>query len=134
MYLTGNHSFLRGRCKLIYFLIKCKWFYNINISNISATARSLKQYSNRFCHLDNAGQILRNVLSKEIESIKLAGTWKNERLITSPQHMTITVQGRQEKILNFCANNYLGLAVIIHYLPTLYFKNYKNLIFRTIRT
>lgn len=89
------------------------------MSKIVATARSLKQYSNRFCHLDNAGQILRNVLSKEIESIKQAGTWKNERLITSPQRMTITVQGRHEKILNFCANNYLGLAVIIHNL----FKN-----------
>src|SRR5215510_6467308 len=40
--------------------------------------------------------------------IKEAGTWKAERLIASPQGVEIVVNGR--KVLNFCANNYLGLS------------------------
>jgi glycine C-acetyltransferase len=43
-----------------------------------------------------------------IKSIKEAGTYKVERVISSPQGMEIIVNG--EKVLNFCANNYLGLA------------------------
>lgn len=53
---------------------------------------------------------LRGVLQKEIESIKEAGTWKNERIITSKQGPHITVDGKNTGILNFCANNYLGLS------------------------
>src|SRR6059058_2919521 len=47
-------------------------------------------------------------LSTEIEEIKNSGLYKNERIITSPQGAEITVNGR--KVLNFCANNYLGLS------------------------
>ncbi|MBI4583206.1 MAG: aminotransferase class I/II-fold pyridoxal phosphate-dependent enzyme, partial [Planctomycetes bacterium] len=46
---------------------------------------------------------------KEIEQIKADNLYKEERLITSPQGVDIIVQGRGEA-LNFCANNYLGLA------------------------
>jgi glycine C-acetyltransferase len=45
----------------------------------------------------------------ELESIRQAGTWKEERVIASPQGARITVAGGQE-VLNFCANNYLGLG------------------------
>lgn len=48
-------------------------------------------------------------ISKEIESIKEAGLYKKERVITSPQAAEITIQGG-EKVYNFCANNYLGLS------------------------
>lgn len=48
-------------------------------------------------------------LSKETEAIRAAGTFKNERVIVSPQRASIQVQGGKE-VLNFCANNYLGLA------------------------
>ena len=48
-------------------------------------------------------------LTKEIENIKAAGLFKNERTITSPQSANIEVN-REKKVLNFCANNYLGLA------------------------
>ncbi len=48
-------------------------------------------------------------LIQEIESIKQAGLYKEERIITSPQGSEITLaDGR--KVLNFCANNYLGLS------------------------
>lgn len=47
-------------------------------------------------------------LHKEIEDIKSAGLYKNERIITSAQGAEIQVGGKT--VLNFCANNYLGLA------------------------
>jgi glycine C-acetyltransferase len=50
-----------------------------------------------------------NFLSHEIENLKTAGLYKNERIITSPQQAAIQVNHEGE-VLNFCANNYLGLA------------------------
>jgi glycine C-acetyltransferase len=48
-------------------------------------------------------------LQTEIDGIKAAGLFKQERIITSPQAAEITVTGGK-KVLNFCANNYLGLS------------------------
>jgi glycine C-acetyltransferase len=48
-------------------------------------------------------------LQAEIEQIKTAGLYKEERIIVSPQSAEITLDSG-EKVLNFCANNYLGLA------------------------
>ncbi len=50
----------------------------------------------------------RDRLAKEIEGIREAGTFKEERLLEGPQGPKIRVKGREA--LNFCANNYLGLA------------------------
>ncbi|MDQ6889468.1 MAG: glycine C-acetyltransferase [Bacteroidota bacterium] len=47
-------------------------------------------------------------LSKELEEIKTAGLYKNERIIVSDQGAEIEVGGKL--VLNFCANNYLGLS------------------------
>ena len=47
-------------------------------------------------------------LQNELETIQNNGLYKRERIITSPQGAEITVNG--EKVLNFCANNYLGLS------------------------
>jgi len=52
---------------------------------------------------------LQPFLAKEIEGIKEAGLYKKERIITSAQGAEITIQGGQQ-VLNFCANNYLGLS------------------------
>jgi len=52
---------------------------------------------------------MKSHISQELEQIKQAGLYKAERIITSPQQATITISGGQ-KVLNFCANNYLGLA------------------------
>lgn len=49
-------------------------------------------------------------LTNELESIDQAGLYKRERIITSHQGPEIYVQGRSEPVLNFCANNYLGLS------------------------
>ena len=51
---------------------------------------------------------LKNILNKEIELIKKAGLFKEERVIQSQQSENIKVNN--DKVLNFCANNYLGLS------------------------
>uniref|UniRef100_A0A673Y6N4 2-amino-3-ketobutyrate coenzyme A ligase, mitochondrial n=1 Tax=Salmo trutta TaxID=8032 RepID=A0A673Y6N4_SALTR len=52
----------------------------------------------------------RSVLEHELETIRTGGTWKGERVITSKQGPHINVDGSRGDILNFCANNYLGLS------------------------
>ena len=52
---------------------------------------------------------LKEFLQKELADIKEAGLYKNERIITSHQKAEITIS-TGEKVLNFCANNYLGLS------------------------
>lgn len=51
-------------------------------------------------------------LAKELAGIKEAGLYKNERIIVTPQSSDIEVEneGKKGEVLNFCANNYLGLA------------------------
>ncbi|XP_012274215.1 2-amino-3-ketobutyrate coenzyme A ligase, mitochondrial [Orussus abietinus] len=49
------------------------------------------------------------ILQPELGAIKEAGTWKRERTIASAQSTKIRLSNGQE-VLNFCANNYLGLA------------------------
>uniref|UniRef100_UPI004048511B glycine C-acetyltransferase n=1 Tax=Algoriphagus sp. TaxID=1872435 RepID=UPI004048511B len=48
-------------------------------------------------------------LEHELNAIEEAGLFKRERIITSPQAAEITISGGK-KVLNFCANNYLGLS------------------------
>jgi glycine C-acetyltransferase len=48
-------------------------------------------------------------IRKELESIRGDGLYKDERVITTPQGAAIKVSGSRE-VINFCANNYLGLA------------------------
>ena len=48
-------------------------------------------------------------LERELKDLKAAGLYKAERIITSPQSGEIEVSSG-DKVLNFCANNYLGLA------------------------
>ncbi|ATW27030.1 glycine C-acetyltransferase [Candidatus Formimonas warabiya] len=50
-----------------------------------------------------------NYISREIEAIKEAGTYKEERVIFSPQSSRIDTASKKQ-VLNMCANNYLGLA------------------------
>ncbi len=51
-------------------------------------------------------------LDKELSQIKSDGLWKSERLIATEQSSNIEINqsGRETEVLNFCANNYLGLA------------------------
>lgn len=47
-------------------------------------------------------------IQQQIDDVKAEGLYKGERIITSQQFSDVTVNG--EQVLNFCANNYLGLA------------------------
>ena len=51
---------------------------------------------------------MKDFLQKELADIREAGLYKEERIIASPQRAEIEVGGK--KVLNFCANNYLGLS------------------------
>ena len=56
---------------------------------------------------------MEEIIDKELEAIKDAGTWKSERVITSQQQASIGINTRDDRVLNFCANNYLGLSVVL---------------------
>ena len=52
---------------------------------------------------------MKEFLTQELDNIKAAGLYKKERIITTPQRADIKVNAG-ENVLNFCANNYLGLS------------------------
>ncbi len=56
----------------------------------------------------NMNQKFSQRIAKEVEEVKAAGLYKKERIIVSPQGAEIEVGGKT--VLNFCANNYLGLS------------------------
>ncbi|KAJ2455219.1 hypothetical protein EV183_000954 [Coemansia sp. RSA 2336] len=49
-------------------------------------------------------------VSQTLDSMRANGTYKSERIITTPQEASIQVEGSGSTVVNFCANNYLGLA------------------------
>ena len=53
---------------------------------------------------------LRGQLDGELDAIREAGTFKSERAITSAQGPHVTIEGRDGRVINLCANDYLGLA------------------------
>jgi len=65
--------------------------------------------NNQLKHLTIMYGKLQEHLQKELAEIKEAGLYKNERIITSPQKADISIN-TGEQVLNFCANNYLGLS------------------------
>ena len=48
-------------------------------------------------------------INAELEAIRAAGTWREERIITTPQYSRIDTT-QKPGVVNFCANNYLGLS------------------------
>ena len=105
----GGVIFLHRLLDFDLFLKKMSFFVNGRLVVHSFPALSLR------CLARNASgtttTALKQVLREELDGIRAAGTWKTERVITTPQAATIRVQGQTSNILNFCANNYLGLSV-----------------------
>jgi len=52
----------------------------------------------------------KQVWADTLDEVRAAGTYKTERVITTPQNSSIGVEGLYANVINFCANNYLGLA------------------------
>ena len=50
-----------------------------------------------------------SAISAELDAIREAGTWREERIITTPQYSRINTTAKPG-VVNFCANNYLGLS------------------------
>ena len=84
------------------------WGSSRNLSKSAAVLQLLKR--SRYTS-SAASSKFNQSLTERLAAIKEAGTWKEERVITSKQGAEINVLGSQNKILNFCANNYLGLSV-----------------------
>uniref|UniRef100_UPI00358F5102 2-amino-3-ketobutyrate coenzyme A ligase, mitochondrial isoform X2 n=1 Tax=Myxine glutinosa TaxID=7769 RepID=UPI00358F5102 len=73
-----------------------------------ARVRSLMTSCSSRC--PSAVSALRTVVEQQLEEIHIAGTWKSERVLRSAQAVQIDVRGHDAGLLNFCANNYLGLS------------------------
>ncbi|KAJ1798620.1 hypothetical protein LPJ75_006816, partial [Coemansia sp. RSA 2598] len=54
--------------------------------------------------------MLEERIVQRLDEMKSAGTFKTERVITTPQNSNIRVQSSAKPVLNFCANNYVGVA------------------------
>ena len=62
---------------------------------------------------------MKDHLAKQLAEIKANGLYKVERTIITPQSSAIRIAERSGKVLNFCANNYLGPVSYTHLtLPT----------------
>ena len=90
--------------------------------HLAAISTILKSASVQLKHArcSSAVAAMKQVVGDELNSIRDAGTWKHERVITTPQGAQIKVKGQGKEILNFCANNYLGLSVSYNH-PVLFF-------------
>lgn len=67
-------------------------------------------FSSTFVAKSSAWASAKIIIDGQLESIKEAKTYKNERIITSKQASHIYVEGSSKPVINFCANNYLGLS------------------------
>lgn len=73
------------------------------------TRRSINRQLNIFAAQTNSmNDKFARRIANEVDEVKKAGLYKTERIISSPQGAEITVNGKT--VLNFCANNYLGLS------------------------
>lgn len=72
----------------------------IAFSRINLLSNQLKNFSQT--------SLLQQICKKSVDDIKTAGSYKKERVISSPQGMEIKVGSKT--LLNFCANNYLNLS------------------------
>ncbi|XP_063956791.1 2-amino-3-ketobutyrate coenzyme A ligase, mitochondrial-like [Lytechinus pictus] len=73
-------------------------------------ARALLQKTGARSRSTVPAAVLDNTMQEVMDSIHEAGTYKPERVITTRQAADIKVAGMSKNILNFCANNYLGLS------------------------
>ncbi|KAJ1944717.1 hypothetical protein FBU59_002525, partial [Linderina macrospora] len=73
----------------------------------TALRRTSRSYSTKRATLPAAFE---ERITQALDGMRKAGTFKTERVITTPQSSSIQVASGSGSVLNFCANNYLGLA------------------------
>ena len=69
------------------------------------------RWSNSQCRHSNAWSVAQKTIDGNLKTINDEGTWKKERIIAGKQGAHIRVQNSDRRVINFCANNYLGLSV-----------------------
>merc|ERR1712123_225420 len=82
-------------------------------TTLSRSSLAFLKSSSTVLHLkawQSAGAAVNRRIEQDLEGIKQAGTWKTEKVITTAQNVSVNVTTSQGPILNFCANNYLGLS------------------------
>lgn len=77
---------------------------------MSATVLRLSLRHSSVRRASTLANAIDNRLNADLESIRQAGTWKTERIISTSQSAYIKVEHSSTELLNFCANNYLGLS------------------------
>lgn len=82
-----------------------------NIPFLLMNSGKIYQRQSNNSNIRTTWSIARKVIEENLQQIHQDGTWKNERIITTAQDVHIQVNNDKKKIINFCANNYLGLSV-----------------------
>lgn len=89
------------------------WYINVFISSTEGLQAEKPEFDSYFLTPAYLGECMKNQfrshLRATLEEMRVAGFYKTERVIWSPQASGIKLESGQE-VLNFCANNYLGLA------------------------
>ena len=68
------------------------------------------------CRYNHAwSETAQKTINASLKTIEEEGTWKKERIITGRQGAHIRVEHKDSQVINFCANNYLGLSVCTLY-------------------
>jgi len=83
------------------------------LSTIRAGVRAMRPVAASFGSVraqSTACATLSEAINTQLDDMRASGKYKAERIITSPQQAEITVEGTDKPVLNFCANNYLGLS------------------------
>ncbi|GIX99260.1 2-amino-3-ketobutyrate coenzyme A ligase, mitochondrial [Caerostris darwini] len=81
--------------------------YRSVLNKVLTEAQSMGKFENKKC---SAWAATKLIIDSQLEGIKEAKTYKKERIIVSKQAAHIRVKGGASSVINFCANNYLGLS------------------------
>ena len=81
-----------------------QWTRTLSSSSASSSASSASEDSRP------AAAAARAHFQAQLDAIRAAGTFKEERILASKQAASVVTQDGKQSVLNFCANNYLGLA------------------------
>ncbi|ELR23060.1 2amino-3-ketobutyrate coenzyme A ligase [Acanthamoeba castellanii str. Neff] len=82
----------------------------VTLGQRAAAQGAIRLYAGKSSGASVYAATLQPRLDQALKEIEEAGLYKRERTIVTPQSSSISVKERSEPVINFCANNYLGLA------------------------
>ncbi|PRD37057.1 UNVERIFIED_CONTAM: 2-amino-3-ketobutyrate coenzyme A ligase [Trichonephila clavipes] len=81
--------------------------YRSAINKLLLEANNAYKVTNKDCSAWASAKV---IIDSQLDGIKKANTYKSERIIISKQDAHIRVKTQAKPVINFCANNYLGLS------------------------